>query len=133
MKELHFKVISHSEQRYNTIGDYFTNGAVEEFRVSEMGDNISEIGVFIHEVVERLWNELHGVSTEAAEEFDIRFEDAVSRELIAGDIEPGDDPAAPYYRGHQIATVVERVFTEMFGLDWQEYESAMMKLWRPKE
>ncbi len=53
MRELHFKVIQHSEQRYNTIGDYFTNGAVEEFRVLRPGQQRSELAVFIHELVER--------------------------------------------------------------------------------
>jgi hypothetical protein len=132
MKELHFKVIPHAEQHYNTIGDYFTNGAVEEFRSSDLGDNTAELAVFIHELVERHWNELHGITTEASEEFDAQFEDKASQGLVPADVEPGDDPASPYYRGHQIATVVERVFTELFGLDWQKYEAAMMKLWRPK-
>jgi DNA polymerase elongation subunit (family B) len=38
------------------------------------------------------------------------------------DSEPGDDPKAPYYRQHQIATAVERLLAVELGVDWGAYD-----------
>lgn len=126
MRTLKVQVIPHEQQRYNTAGDYFTDvNGVEQFRISLLSENKFEHLAMIHEIVERVLTFHAGVTNEAVDEFDISFEKRRATEILG---EPGDDPTAPYYRMHQIATIVERIVAAELGVDWHRYELALNDL-----
>lgn len=112
------KVIDHKDQRYPTCGDWiFERGsAALVVLVSRTNDWREAMAVAVHEIVEALLCIHRGVDQKLVDAFDIRFE-----ERRADDSEPGDDPMAPYYEEHQIATNVERLLTTAFGLHWNTY------------
>jgi hypothetical protein len=59
------------------------------------------------------------VSPEAVDKFDKAYE---AKRKPGDDSEPGDDPRAPYYRQHQIATGIERLLAAELGVDWEVYD-----------
>lgn len=123
------KVIPHKEQRYPTPGDWFytTDGGLD-IRVSALGNWRYEFLIGVHELVEVLICRHEGVSQEAVDAFDMRFE----AQRIAGkkskDAEPGDDPEAPYHKAHTIATQVERLVAAALGVNWDAYGQAVLAL-----
>ena len=42
--------------------------------------------------------------------------------------EPGDDPTAPYFEGHQLATRIEKILAKGINADWSAYEAAIAAL-----
>jgi hypothetical protein len=125
------KSIQHKSQRYNTIGDYGVKNGVEWYSISKELKDIFQRAVFIHEFVENTWVKINGVSAKDINAFDKKWEKDFAKGLHKPEDEPGDCPKAPYYQGHQIASGIERVFIASMGADWEDYEKAMMKLWRP--
>ncbi len=129
MKELHLKVIQHADQRYETCGDYFADeNGVEQIRVSELPDPRHEHLVMLHELFERIWCFHNGVTNESVDAFDKLFEQEREDGLHSVDDEPGDDRRAPYYHGHQFATVAERLLAAALGINCIEYEQAVNNL-----
>ena len=123
---IHIKTIPHKQQRYETVGDWFydEHGNLQ-IRVSEMPDARFEQLVAVHELLEALECDEHGVEQEAVDSFDTQYE----RDRQAGDTsEPGDSHMAPYYEEHQFATGVERLFAQRLGVNWQDYEKAVKAL-----
>lgn len=49
--------------------------------------------------------------------------------IITDTSEPGDDIHAPYYKQHQLATGIERIFIAETGADWNAYEKANQDLY----
>ena len=112
----------HSLQRYNTVGDWFTdkiNGTVR-IHVSELGSWHYELLVAVHELVEAFMCMNDEVAEEAVDKFDKQF--------VERDSEPGDSPQAPYQKQHCLATGVERILAACLGVKWQYYEDAIEKL-----
>jgi hypothetical protein len=108
----------HSLQRYNTVGDWYTdkiNGNVRIY-VSQMNNWRFELLVAIHEVVEAFLCLNDGVLEEDVTKFDKAF---------LGEDEPGDEPDAPYARQHCIATGIERILAALLGVKWSNYENAI--------
>lgn len=123
---IHIKIIPHSHQRYETVGDWFYDAHGDlQIRVSAMSDGRYEQLVAVHELIEALDCEEHGVEQESVDQFDTQFE----RDRLAGNTdEPGDNPRAPYYEEHQFATGVERLLALRLGVDWTSYEKAINAL-----
>jgi hypothetical protein len=121
------KTIPHDQQRYNTVGDYWIDpqtGSLE-IRVSDMGNWRSEALLAVHELVEYLQITHEGISIDEIDRFDIDFESS-RRE---GDFsEPGNDPKAPYFKAHQVATFVEAGLAMELGVDWNEYGKKVCSL-----
>src|SRR6267142_2634094 len=112
----------HSLQRYNTIGDWYTdktNGLVY-IRVSELGSWRYELLVAVHELVEAFLCMHDEVAEEAVDKFD--------KMHVQTDSEPGDEPNAPYQKQHCLATGVERILAACLGVKWAYYEDAIEKL-----
>ena len=98
--------------------------------------------IAIHEAIEATLCLRAGISEEAVNAFDIEFEKAretgrddrsyfVFRDRqVDADAEPGDQPDAPYYKQHQLATAVERMMAAEMGVDWTTYEEANEALYR---
>jgi len=65
-----------------------------------------------------------GVSPAAVDRFDKAYE---AKRKRGDDSEPGDDPKAPYYRQHQIATGIERLLAVELGVDWSTYDREVIE------
>lgn len=123
--KINYRVIEHSRQRYPTAGDYWWKGEILEIRVSRLKDPIKQYLIMVHEFVEATAVRIAGKPDQSTE-FDIAYEQAraVGGRAPCGcraDAEPGDDPHAPYYNEHQLATKIERIVAKHFRIGWYEY------------
>ena len=128
VKTVLIETIPHGEQRYDTVGDYLFDpgtGTLNIF-VSETGDWREAMTVALHELTESLLVIQRGVSLEAIDDFDKRFD--------GDEDEPGEQPDSPYREEHLSATVVERLIAFEIGLDWPTFEKNIYALkWEPTE
>jgi hypothetical protein len=114
------RTIPHRQQRYETIGDWFTDstGTVRIY-ISELNNWRYELLVGVHEVVEAFLCLHVGITQEAVDKFD---------KMYIGADEPGDEPGSPYQAQHCIATGIERILASLLGVRWKEYEASLDKL-----
>ena len=117
MLNIEVQTIAHNAQRYDTVGDYVTNGGKDIFYISDLGDRRYEWLIAIHELVEKVINESRGISNGAVDAYDFA--------RIGKGCEPGDESVCPYRDSHCIATAVERLLCGVMGLSWSEYEAAI--------
>ena len=122
------KTIPHSEQRYDTAGDWwFDDDGDLQIRVSDVGHgpwapNLGwkfEALIAFHELAEALLCECRGINTDEIDAFDRAFD---------RDGEPGDEPDSPYRNEHFFATTVERLLAAELKVDWLEYGKAIEEL-----
>lgn len=119
------KTIPHNEQRYDTVGDWWTDDDGWHIRVSQLGNWRWNFLVAFHELLELAWCAWKGVKQADVDAFDMAYEAARK----PGDAsEPGDDPRAPYRAGHQFATAAERLAAAVLDVNWTEYEAAIYAL-----
>lgn len=118
--------IPHAKQRYATCGDYWRDeDDTLQIRISELADERYMLLVAIHELIEQTLCDQSGVYNDEIDSFDLAYE----AKRAQGDVsEPGDDPAAPYYRQHQFATGIERILAAEMDVDWKEYEQCINDL-----
>ena len=144
------ETIPHSQQRYDTAGDWqfskdvivphrlqpgevltFTETIVVaedtlRIKVSRTGCWQEEALVGIHELIEAILCRNAGVK-----EADVDRWDRTCVGRHQGD-EPGDNPAAPYHRQHMIASALERLLAVELGVSWPDYEEHLAALvWQP--
>lgn len=131
------EVITHSEHRYPTVGDWqFINtvhstiddkGTVTDedntiesievdevltVRVSKMSDRRYEYLVAIHEIVEALLCKYNGVSEESVDDWDMNH-------LDSGD--PANESGCPYWPHHFLAQSIEYNLAVKIETDWEKY------------
>jgi len=120
---IQIQTIDHKKQRYETLGDWFHvklcyQPVGEEqkeramIRVSDLGDDRYNFLIAFHELIDMLLCEQRGITDEDVDNFDLTFE---------GNGEPGDHPAAPYFREHQFAMMMEKIMAQELGVDWENY------------
>jgi hypothetical protein len=120
------KPILHQNQRYETVGDWwFDADGNLEIRVSMMGEQRHEFLIGLHEMVEAVLCNANGVKEVYVSAFDIAFEEKRPPENTD---EPGNDPSAPYFHEHQIATQVEKIVADALKVDWSTYDKAVWDL-----
>lgn len=118
--EIHIKTIPHSQQRYETVGDYwYDRKGILQIRVSKMDTSISEQLVAVHELVEVIMCLHKGVKISDIDKFDNEFE---AKRKKGNNDEPGFDRNAPYRNEHAIATAVELIMCGYLDVPWQEHE-----------
>lgn len=118
MKKIVIETIDNKDQRYPTIGDYYTDSdGVLQVHVSKMNDKY-EFLVVIHELIEQFLTEQRGIRNKDIDKFDMEFEK--NRTVDSLD-EPGDDKKAPYHKEHQFASLIERLLCSELGVDWDAY------------
>ena len=105
--------IPHSEQRYDTVGDWQGMGQDFTIRVSESKDYRYNFLVAIHELVEVALCVQAGIHSGDVDAWDMKHDEA------------GDDPKAPYHRQHLFAEAIERLIALEMGVRWDIYESAL--------
>lgn len=128
VKAIAIRFIPHATQRYPTVGDWFFDGRILRVLVSDMKNFEYNLCVAVHEIVEAVLCDRANVKEEEVTAFDIEFEKRRALHLVGPFDEPGDDPQAPYYSQHQVATSVEKTLAKALGLNWEEYDAAVNSL-----
>jgi hypothetical protein len=121
------ETISHSQQRYPTVGDYATDSfGTTHFKISDVGNWKYEFLVAVHEVIEKYLCKAATIMEIDIDTFDLEYEKNRKPQDVD---EPGNDPKAPYYRQHQVATFIEKQLAREMGVDWDEYEKTLDNLY----
>lgn len=125
------ETIPHDQQRYPTIGDYWwePDGTLQ-IRVSDTGNWKYDACVVLHEFLEVHLCKDRGISEPDIMAFDKAFEG--NRQPGDDDSEPGDDPKAPYGLEHRFAENLERLFAAELGVNWNQYDADLCKIWHPQ-
>lgn len=113
------ETVPHETQRYNTVGDWIYTPLPDNtliVRVSDLNNWRYEMLIAIHELVEAALCSHANINQDMVDAFDFNYK---------GDLEPGDDPKAPYVGPHCIATGVERIIAASMGITWSKYESTL--------
>lgn len=124
------RIIDHAKQRYDTCGDWFfssIDGALRvlNIRVSKMRtddetrNNKMEHLIAVHEYIEAVLCNYHGVTEKAVTEWDTEHQELE---------EPGAHIDAPYYREHMFATSIEMQMAQQLEIDWWDYDHAVKSL-----
>jgi len=124
-----YRIIPHHQQAYNTIGNYWEDPPGSghwEIRVSDVGSWQMALLVCIHEIIELAQTENDGIPEPAISAFDKKFEASNP----PPDSEPGDQIDAPYHRQHVMAENLERQLAWALKINWNEYDSHLMSIWR---
>ena len=125
MLNIEIKTIPHLQHRYPTVGDYYYEDGKTKIFVSDMQNEKYEFLVAAHEMIEEFLTKVRGIKEEQINEFDIEFE----KNRKKGDLsEPGDSLFAPYYNEHKFATFIEELLALEMGVNWEEYEKAIINL-----
>lgn len=119
--KIDLQVIPHKSQRYETIGDYWWEGEDLYIRVSDLGNERMNWLVGIHEYVEAMLCKFHMIAEPLCMAFDKHFEAKRLSDRGVDYDEPGNDPLAPYYKQHQMATIVEGLMANELNVDWEKY------------
>lgn len=120
--------IPHQSHRYPTVGDWLIRPTADrvphfEIRVSRLKNPDHDFLLAIHEMIEAYLCWRYGVTDEAVTAWDIAWKE---------DTEPGEDPRAPYYFQHTVASAIERYLALILRADWRSYERAIRELDEPK-
>lgn len=117
------KVIPHTEQRYDTCGDWwFDENNDLQIRVSYMNNPYYEFLVSYHEQCEAMLCFARGIDEKDVMAFDEQFEKDRIQYQWGNEDEPGDDRLAPYRKEHFTATNIERIMASELKVDWKDYE-----------
>lgn len=120
------ETIPHEAHRYTTVGDwYYDSDGVLNIKVSKLSDWRREMLIAVHELVEVLTCKNDGVTQEVVDKFDTVFE---ANRKEGNEDEPGDDPSAPYVNQHCLATGIERILAQQWGVKWNEYADELESL-----
>lgn len=127
---IYIKTIAHEKQRYPTVGDWFFEREGPDniklvILISDMGNPWFEYLVAQHEQMEAMLCLRRGILEKSVSDFDIAFEEKRFEDNVD---EPGDDPAAPYYKEHQYATIAERSMALELEIDWRTYDQTVSAL-----
>jgi hypothetical protein len=123
------KTIPHKDQRYPTVGDWDANNIL----ISKMGNELFEFLIALHELIERQWCSMNNVTEQQVTDFDLMFEQERLKNIHEADDEPGDDPRCPYGLGHKMATGIEKQVLQLFGGNWDEYNTTVLKVGNQSE
>lgn len=108
MRKITIEGVAAENQRYNTVGDWFTDDD-GNLIIRVTGSVLEPEGFLIalHELVEVMLCRRRGISQAAVDQFDMAFK---------GDGEPGDAPDAPYRREHRFAMMIEHLVAHEMGV-----------------
>lgn len=122
------QTINHSQQRYETCGDWKVIKSKEDIfdiRVSDMQNDDYAFLIMVHELVEAYLCTKRGIKEEDVSAFDVEFEKNRKEDDVS---EPGDADNAPYRKEHQFATSVEKLIAQELDVDWDEYDNKVTNL-----
>ena len=116
MKDINIRFVDDADQRYATVGDYWTTPDSLEVRITRMRNDKHAQLILLHELVELFLVLQRNISLQAIDNFDMDYVD---------EGEPGDDPAAPYHKEHVFATHIEKRCADEMDVDWDDYDNAI--------
>jgi hypothetical protein len=120
------EVIPHSSQRYPTVGDWYRDQEdTLHIKVSNMNNSKYEFLVAFHELIEEALCHDREIQQDIVDEYDKKYEAARPENDIS---EPGDSKLAPYRKEHFFATSLERLMAAELGVDWSDYDEAVVNL-----
>ncbi len=122
------EVIPHSQQRYDTVGDWgFDSDGTWRIWVSGATGRVDDqVLIAVHELIEMALCVKHGITAADVDAFDLAWQPH------DGLTEPGEDPQAPYFREHLFASSIEQVLADEMDLSWAKYEERVAALaWVP--
>lgn len=129
------RTIPHSEQRYDTCGDWWWLGETLCVFISDLGNPMWEYLVASHEIDEAMLCRENNVSEEKITAFDKDYESSRRAGIPARckcrptkTSEPGDDKHAPYGKYHRIATIFEKQRAKKLKVNWRLYERKINSL-----
>jgi hypothetical protein len=125
MKPIHIEFIPQSDQRYDTVGDYFEDDDAIHFHITAFPNSAYSWAIMLHELTEKFLKDRDGVTDAEVDVWDL----GPGAELD----DPGLSPAAPYHPHHMMADSIEREFILFAGEDWIEYEGAIEALFPADE
>lgn len=128
--QIKIDVIPHTDQRYDTCGDWiFNQNGDLVICVSETGNADYNFLIGLHELVEAYLCKKRGIKEEDVSAYDKQFEAMrAAYPLVLGTQEPGDQPTAPYQAEHRTASAVEGILCREIGIDLQAYDEAVNAL-----
>lgn len=127
------KVIPHTEQRYETLGDYWdSEDGSEQYRCSDLKNWRYNFLVLLHEFIESHLNRNQGISEPDVKAFDEMFEEEVKKGLQPADAEPGFDPRAPYRDNHALADLIEMMVAYKMGVNIDDYNDKLEEIWNTR-
>ena len=137
--DIDVKVISHKEQRYPTVGDWWFDNLMDDaceviidtilrVRVSSMNNPHYEFLVARHEIDEAFLCKARGIYEEDVTVFDKMYEDRRKAKDPEFQGECGDHKLAPYRKEHFFATTQERAMAAELEVDWEEYDRVVSSL-----
>lgn len=129
MRSITIKTIPHNDQAYETPGNWrFDQYGDLLVEVSDMGNWKYQFLVALHEMVEVALCKERNIPQAVVDDFDVNYEKERAEGKHRPEDEPGDDPAAPYRKEHFFATNIERLMAGELGVDWEDYDRAVMSL-----
>lgn len=129
-RSLLIRFIDHIDQRYETCGDWEVGAeGYHKISVSRVQPLKYSYLVAVHELIEMLLCMERGIPQYIVDDWDIAFEKKRLRfPRKMKDAEPGDNPAAPYFKEHQFASKIEKMLAKELKINWREYEEAISSL-----
>lgn len=107
--------------RNQGVGDWSAeNLGVRSVLALQMSNLNYSLAIALHEAVEQHLCIRDAVVDEAVTAFDALYVD---------DPDAGELPDAPYHSQHVAATAIEKLFIELCGERWDEYEAAINAAW----
>lgn len=107
MRQVNIEVIPHGKHREEageTFGDWwFDEDEVLQIRVSAEAPYELIEGLIVHELIEAMLCQAHGVGTRQVDEWDTKMQDHPWQE-------PGDLPGCPYRKEHTFAFIMEKMY-----------------------
>ena len=101
--------------------DWFWTPAGDlEVQVGPMSDWRREVLLAMHETIEAILCKEKGITQEQVDAFDLEY-----AKTNDNDCDAGDDPSAPYFGEHCVATIIERMLCVQLGDDWSAYENEL--------
>lgn len=86
-----------------------------------------------HELYESIYCWLFNITTEECDRWDAEFEKRYQSGTAAVEVEPGDDPACPYYWGHFLGCIWERLFIALTFAGWGKYMDECNRIYHEME
>ncbi len=124
MKDINIKFIPQSEQRYQTIGDYWETDSSIEVRITKLSKPVFSMAALIHELWELFRAKEAQIPFALIDVFDMNYdyENGKYKEDV------GLDPEAPYHKQHMESDALERTCLVIAGEDFIEYDNEVGKL-----
>jgi len=121
--EIKTEIVPLESQRYDTLGDYFIENNELSFKITDTGNDLYNKLILVHEIVEEMMTNYRGLKEEDILKWDLEHDDSN---------DPGSEIGCPYRDEHMFAEMIERMICHQLGVDWNEYEKHLNRVFDGK-